>query len=124
MNEHEINGNLRVEVQELTVQIAVLYARLDSAKEALSLQANEYERRLETLNHAHQEARDVLKTYGSTYLTIERHDRFYAEFIEWRRKVDEALTEIRASTLRYAAIITVIFTAVTLFLQVWRGFPH
>ena len=122
MNEHEINSSLRCEVQELTVQVAVLHSRLESSKEALGLQALEYERRLDVLNHAHEEAKDVLSRYGSTYLTIDRFDRFYVEFTEWRRATDERLTEIKGSSIKYAAFIAMAFTAVTLFLQLWHSY--
>ena len=40
------------------------YREVDVERQkALSLQATEYERRLETLNHAHQEAQRVAHTY-------------------------------------------------------------
>ena len=121
MNEHEINSSLRCEVQELTVQVAVLHSRLESSKEALGLQASEYERRLDVLNHAHEEAKDVLSKYGSTYMTIDRFDRFFNDFIEWRRSIDSSLSNIKAASLKYAAVIAAIFTSVTLILQLWHS---
>lgn len=52
------------------------------AAKALDLQAAEYERRLDVLNHAHEEARSVL----GTYLTRELYERAHGEVVEWQRK--------------------------------------
>ncbi len=49
--------------------------RLDKMDNALKLQALEYERRLDVLNHAHAEAKDVIRTYA----TREMLDTFIIE---------------------------------------------
>lgn len=51
---------------------------------ALELQAKEYERRLEDLNHSHAEAQRVL----ATYLPREVYERAHNEVVEWQRKAD------------------------------------
>lgn len=56
---------------------------------ALELQAREYERRLEILNHAHEQARQVL----NTYVTRDLYDRAHFEVVEWQRKADVRLSE-------------------------------
>jgi hypothetical protein len=51
------NGEIRI--RQLELEVARLQERLTSRAEALKLQAQEYERRLDVLNHAHEEAREV-----------------------------------------------------------------
>lgn len=53
---------------EYAVRIAVLETKLQSADEARVLQAREYERRLQDLNHAHQQAVDRNATFVSREL--------------------------------------------------------
>lgn len=47
----------------LKVRLAVLEARMAERDKALKVQAKEYERRLEALNHAHEQAIQVQHTY-------------------------------------------------------------
>ena len=63
-------------MQELFVEIAVLKERLLGNDRALDLQATEYERRLDVLNHSHAEAKRVL----DTYVTREIYEKDYASF--------------------------------------------
>lgn len=50
-------------IRQLELHVARLQEQLSASREALRLQASEYERRLDVLNHAHEEARQVLNTY-------------------------------------------------------------
>lgn len=59
---------------------------------AREIQAKEYERRLEVLNHAHAEAQRIL----GTYIPRELYERAHAEVVEWQRKADIRLVEIDA----------------------------
>jgi len=61
-----------------------LERELDALAKALALQAKENERRLDILNHAHEQAREVL----GTYLPRELYERGRAETHEWQRKAD------------------------------------
>lgn len=63
-----------------------------SLSKALDLYSAENERRLQILNHAHEEARRVL----GTYLTRELYDRAHTEVTEWQRKADIRNVEIDA----------------------------
>ena len=89
------NGDMRATVQELLVEIAVLHTKLDSAKEAVNLQAEEYKRRLTELNHAHSRAENTLNTFTPRELferaikeVKERTDLALKEVESWRRTVD------------------------------------
>lgn len=59
---------------------------------ALNLQAAEYERRLDMLNHAHEQARVVL----GTYVTRELYERAHHEVVETGRKLEIRFTELEA----------------------------
>lgn len=61
-------------------------------EKALDLQAREYERRLELLNHAHAEAQRIL----ATYLPRELYERAHQEVVEWQRKADVAGVELES----------------------------
>ncbi len=64
------------ERERLSALKELMYQRLDAMDAALKLQATEYERRLELLNHAHQRAIDVL----ATYLPREKFESFEQEY--------------------------------------------
>ncbi len=51
------------DLNDLRVEVARIQEHLRATDAALSLQAKEYERRLDALNHAHAEARSILTTY-------------------------------------------------------------
>lgn len=85
-SERCLRDRLRVEDRERFEEF-----KRTSAK-ALELQASEYQRRLDTLNHAHEEARRIL----GTYLTRELYDRAHSEVVEAQRKYDLRLVEIEA----------------------------
>ena len=81
--------------QDLTTKVAVLRAEFDAhreyTKKALELQADEYQRRLDTLNHAHGEAMQV----QGTFLPREVADKLIAPLTErlanlerWRAQVE------------------------------------
>ena len=119
----ETNGHLRASVQELMVEVAVLKSRLETSKEALTIQSIEYERRLGELNHAHSKAEAVLSHYGSTYLTIDRFERFYNdEHTVWRRSVDDRLSTDKSSNATYTAIIAGIMALIAIGIQAWSAF--
>lgn len=80
------DSDLHAQIQELSVEVAVLKTRLGASESALSLQAKEYERRLESLNSAHQQAEKV----QHTYVTREMHDQLYAEMVRRLETVDKA----------------------------------
>lgn len=57
---------------------------LRAAAKALELQAKEYERRLQDLNHAHAEAQRVL----GIYLPRELYERAHQEVVDWQRRFE------------------------------------
>lgn len=94
------NGDLRVTVQQLTVDVAVLEERLRASKDALANQATEYARRLAELNQAHDRAERVL----STYITRDLFDQTVREWSEWRRAVDAERATNSGRNSTFAAI--------------------
>lgn len=69
-----------------------LERELKDLAKALELQAKEYERRLDDLNHSHSEAQRVL----ATYLPRELYERAHGEVVEWQRKADVKYVESEA----------------------------
>jgi hypothetical protein len=96
--------------------------RLEATAEALRLQAAEYERRLATLNHAHEQAVEVQNTYvtqekyedklaaeaEARETALQRIDEKFADYVrryeQRQREVDEQLT-IQRTTAETAATI-------------------
>lgn len=72
----------RAEVQELMVEIAVLKTRLTESEKAMSLQASEYARRLDELNHSHAN----MNNDRAKYVTRDLHDQLYQEML---RRVED-----------------------------------
>lgn len=79
-----IQRDAHAQVQELYTEVKVLQARLVEKENTLKLQAAEYERRLQDLNHAHAEAR----AKESTFLSIATYEVFKQDFQVWKTTVD------------------------------------
>ena len=135
------NGDLHRQVQELLVEVAVLKTRVHGKEEALRIQAAEYERRLNDLNHAHALARDTLATYlpreifEKEHAALQTRVEYNSKRIElilasninaevygtdkqtladWRRSVDEDRNKQSGGKAMLTAIIAVIMSVVTL----------
>jgi hypothetical protein len=74
----------------LEEKLARIQDKFEAEAEARKLQAEEYERRLTELSHAHQHATEI----QHTYLPRENFEQFVRELLDWRRQVD-----LRYSTL-------------------------
>ncbi len=70
--------------QSLEVKIAVLETRLSERQAQLDLQAREYERRLNELNHAH----DMAAADKAAFLRKDTYDAKIAEFAKWQNEMD------------------------------------
>ena len=71
--------------EALLVEIAVLKERITGMKGEISKQALEYERRLQELNHAHQQQQDR----NAQYVSREAWEARNAMIDAWRRDVDK-----------------------------------
>ena len=118
------NGDTRAAVQELTTEVAVLTERLHAHKEAankaLNLQAKEYERRLDELNHVLAREREKDKSYMPREI-IEK----WMEHIDiWRREVDvdRATNASRNST--YTSVLAVLLAIVSIAVSGWHFLYH
>jgi hypothetical protein len=90
--------------------------RESAAKSALDLQAREYERRLDTLNHAHEDAR---RAQADT-VPREMFEAFKAENQKWQTTVTEALAEARGAAARQTALFAGLLALMTLVSRFWR----
>lgn len=80
---------------------------LEERDKALSLQAREYERRLDELNHAHELAREALHTYVPKTL----YERDQIVFLEFRDRVNNSLAIRNGATASRNAIVGYIVSA-------------
>jgi len=115
---------LGLEFRRLEEQIATSVAMFDlklSAKEtALQLQATEYERRLEVLNHAHDEAVRVQNTYVPRDLFDERLmdlSKQRDEDMKWRDEVNKALASIAGRSAGYSVAVGLVLTLVMIVMR-------
>ncbi len=83
--------------------------QFENGEKALKLQAEEYERRLGDLNHAHNEAVEVQRTY----IPREVYERAHGELVDRIGKIELALASWNGRILGAAAVIAVIATFVT-----------
>lgn len=106
-------------LNEALRDIAVLKERFIGRSDALSLQALEYERRLDELNHAH--AQSVLDK--AQFLQRDTYEKSERELIEWRRGVDAVLTVLKdrrdSRVSAFSAGIAVISVLVLIVSKFW-----
>jgi biopolymer transport protein ExbB/TolQ len=111
------------------VEIACIKERLIAGSTALALQAREYERRLEDLNHAHAQAVSVQKTY----VTRELHDSIYneltAKIANLSEKTDQRFSRLETTINKsvgqnatIAATVAAIVGLMGLLLGLWRAY--
>jgi len=107
--------------EELKTQIAVLQEKIASMQEAKVLQAKEYERRLEELNHAHAKA----EQRNADYLPRELFERTMEELRLWRERVDHSISTAQGSRAGVFAaagiVISVVAALIALLPFLFRG---
>lgn len=102
------------------IKIAVLEERVANRDIERERQAQEYSRRLDDLNHAHEQAaKDKVQ-----FLQRETYDRSEASMLIWRRDVDKSLTALstrRASNIAvFSAVISILSIALLGASFFWR----
>lgn len=105
-------------IQELLVEIAVLKTKNDEREKALIKQASEYERRLEILNHAHQEAQRVL----NTYLPREIYEKSQSELRNWQVEVAKQLDQASARNSTMISLGSIFMALAALGVSAWNVF--
>ena len=106
-----------VTIQELLIEIAVLKTKIDASDKALLKQASEYERRLDSLNHAHAESQRVL----NTYLPREIFEKSQALEMIWRAKTDNELSQNRGRDNTFAAFGAIALSLTALATSIWNA---
>lgn len=96
---------LNAAVARIEDKFKVSVAEVDKAR---SLQAAEYERRLEALNHAHAEAQRVLHTY----VTKSVYDKDIERLNELRQRVEVEFGSMAGKAKGVAMIGAVVYSAV------------
>ena len=85
----------------------------DAAHHALELQAREYERRLEDLNHAHTQTQSIL----SHTVSREMFENYVTNMAEWRDVISQQAAEQRGATSRQMYLIGLAVTLLALGLR-------
>lgn len=112
----QLNGD-RTIIQELLVEVAVLNIKVEERDKALKVQASEYERRLDDLNHAHAEAQRVL----NTYLPREIHEKSQTEFRLWQTSVDKEMDQNRGRNSTFTSIAAAALSIAAIGLGLWNA---
>ena len=94
-------------------RIAILYERIAGVETALTLQAKEYARRLDELNHAHQQAVDRYEQFTPREMWTIRN----REIDDWRRRVDAEMSEARGSGRGVLVMLPIIIAAISLIIS-------
>lgn len=89
------------EAENLKTEVAVLKEKIVCLISARDLQAAEYHRRLDELNHAHAKAEQK----NADYLPRELFEQTIRELSGWRHEVDKELAETRGSKAGIAAAV-------------------
>lgn len=128
-------------VRVLQLQVVALERDIYAARQALTLQAAEYSRRLDDLNHAHQiasekdglylpkdvfdrfakedaAARVALEVRFNSFLPLAVHERFEKDLTEWRRRIDEGIAEARGSRATIVAIASAVIATISILISV------
>ena len=87
--------------QDPQTRISVLEERIRGMEQARALQATEYERRLDDLNHAHEQARQTL----ATYLPRDVFEKVEQGWTAWKSKVDIEMALDRGRKASYTAML-------------------
>lgn len=94
----------------------LILARFDAEKEAGRLAYVELQRRLDMLNHAHEEA----KQKEFHFFPRENFEQFFKDFGAWRDSVNATLSNQAGRMAAYAIGIVVIFGILNLVSHFWH----
>ena len=90
--------------------------RFKALSKANDLAYLELQRRLDVLNHAHENmVRD-----RTDFLTIDTHNRFYAEFTKWKDEMNKAISNIQGRAAATVVIIGFVFALLQIALRFWK----
>lgn len=103
-------------LQALRTAIAVIDNKLAEREKALRIQASEYERRLDALNHSFQEARTVQQTY----VPREVYERAHDVLVQWRSRVDDELATTRGRNSTLISVISIVLALAAVIVSGWR----
>jgi hypothetical protein len=98
--------------REIDAAMSRCFERFEAILEADRLQRTEMLRRLDVLNHAHE---DMVRD-RTQFLRIDTHDRFYAEFSKWKDETNNAISNIQGRAQATVMVIGIGFTVIQLIL--------
>jgi hypothetical protein len=92
--------------------------KVDSIEKAIVLQAAEYARRLDELNHAHKREQEN----SANSVRIDVFELYKQNLDEWRTTVNATINSFQGKLLGWGAAIAVMVTVITIVLQAFRVF--
>ena len=101
--------------QRFSYERAITDQRFELAEKALTMQAREYERRLEELNHAHTQA----VSERLRVLPREIFEQFKHEYDLFRRTTETTLASITTRTLTWTAAVGLFVVLMSLAIRLW-----
>lgn len=97
-------------VTELGERLTRLEEKHSASLYALELQAKEYERRLEVLNHAHSKHESLVATFTS----VEKFTGHVASMEDWKEVVNQRMAELKGERSGKSDLWYVILQVITL----------
>jgi len=106
MTEHPEIAHLRELMEE----------KFNSLSKANDLAYIELQRRLDTLNHAHQN----MLSDRADFLRIDTHNRFYQEFTVWKDTINRQVSNIQGRATATVTIVGFVFAILQLVIHFWK----
>ncbi len=94
---------------------AIFKAEIESRDKAHSIQAMELSRRLDDLNHAHQNA----EKDKQAFLTKSTYEAFLKGFETWSKEVTTFMANSQGRTAAYVSVLGLLYLVVGIALKFW-----
>ena len=108
-----VDRTLAAEVKRIE---AVWKAETESRDKARDIQAMELSRRLDDLNHAHQNA----EKDKQAFLTKATYEAFLKGFESWSREVNTYMSNQQGRTAAYVSIVGIVILLIGVLLKFWK----
>jgi len=112
----QVSGHSKVTEIELAALKELIFARFNSEKEAANLAYLELQRRLDVLNHNHEE----MNKRNAFFMPREYFDQFFRDFGAWRDQVNGTLSNQAGRMAAYAIVIVIVFGLLGVVLHFWK----
>ena len=109
----DLRDHLEMLIREKQVQAEL---RFRAQHDALVIQTKELDKRLDSLNHAHEKA----QTRDAEYVKDSEYKIKTTYYDEWCRGVDQKLTTLETRSMTWTAAIALFFVIIQIVIRFWR----